>query len=197
MSIELWTWSPPPVCLRLKGVSKKLRDRTLYHWHYSWSNASYLETEMLLRIGEEAGPVHRWRSVRQSFDPHDRRIRSCDLYNLSTPVLIYCSRFKAGLALIRAANILPMSPRHKLVLGIEADLLRKDFLANWMNEMLSHQFAPQLSVPSVSKHWILPLANFPVLCPRCLRLIFEYKFIIAGSETLRGKLQEPGARTGS
>ena len=28
---------------------------------------------------EEAGPEHRWRSVRQSFDPRDQRIRSRDL----------------------------------------------------------------------------------------------------------------------
>ena len=142
-SIELYTGAPLLLSLRLKGVSKKLRDRTLYHWHYSWSNASYLETEIAQRTQMALCETILWSlwsenqilwfiqalDSRFLFMAHDlnwtRNNQSSQYYS---------------------QELWPQAT----VLSIQtADLLRKDFLANWMNEMLSHQFAPQLSV---SKH---------------------------------------------
>ena len=145
MTSEHWAVhrSPLLLSLRLKGVSKKLRDRTLYHWHYSWSNASYLETEIAQRTQMALCETILWSlwsenqilwfiqalDSRFLFMAHDlnwtRNNQSSQYYS---------------------QELWPQAT----VLSIQsADLLRKDFLANWMNEMLSHQFAPQLSV---SKH---------------------------------------------
>ena len=132
-----------PMSLRLKGVSKKLRDRTLYHRHYNRSNASYLAIEIFHRTQMALGETILWSPW--SENPILWFIQSLD------SSFIYGLRFKNSTDInqSRADNIPMRSLSHKLVLGIQADLLRKDFLANWMNEMLSHHppFAPpQLSV---------------------------------------------------
>ena len=84
--------SPPhvPMSLRLKGVSKKLRDRTLYHRHYSRSNASYLETEIVQRRLVRNTDGARWDN------PLIPVIRESDpvIYKSLAPGFIYGPRFK-------------------------------------------------------------------------------------------------------
>ena len=174
-----------PMSLRLKGVSKKLRDRTLYHRHYNRSNASYLETDL-----------HRWRWVRQSFDPRDQWIRSCDLYNLWTPGFIYDSRFKnwTGINQSGADNIPRRSSATSLFSVFRLTSWEKtSLLIEWMK-----CFPTTCRLPNTAT-FRPPFPNIKYSSSlRALLLIFEYKFIIAGLETLReANYRSRGARAGS
>ena len=110
---------------------------------------------------------------------------------------IYGSRFKnwTGINQSIADNIPMRSLSHKLVLGIQAATSweKTSLLIEWMKCFPTTRAvcsAPQLSVYRFQTLKILPLC-------RALLLIFEYKFIIAGFETLReANYSSRGARRG-
>ena len=88
------TCGPSPCLSDWKGWAKSWETGHYTVGHYNRSNASYLAIE-----------IHRWRSVRQSFDPRDQRIRSCDLYNLWTSGFIFMAHdLKTGPALLTRAE---------------------------------------------------------------------------------------------